>query len=315
MSKPRVSPDINRFMGLFSQLKKRVDDLPETMAELAKADSGLKKLCIGVYFAANNIKEKERWNRKIFDTPECADYPLAWRDYQSRYHKIVFEMGVGDVLALFKPALPSSKPGANNVWKIADLEGRERAASTRAAIDFYEHNIEMLDRLFDQEEHAERIIAGIENWERLRGNIGLDLRRVFRRRALVPFVLIPPKVANREDNPARLSMLQSLQQANDAFIFGSDYAAIALMRSIMEVVLREYYRFSGDDLYELICNSNNLPNGVNKTKLHRLRKLGNYIMHFNKKHGAKFEKMNEAQLEQVVLSHFYMLRSLIEGVK
>ena len=49
-------------------------------------------------------------------------------------------------------------------------------------------------------------------------------------------------------------MLKNLQEAHDAFVFGATYAALALMRSIMEAVLRDHYRADGKDLSERIRN-------------------------------------------------------------
>ena len=40
-------------------------------------------------------------------------------------------------------------------------------------------------------------------------------------------------------------MLTNLQQAHDAFVYGAHYAALALMRSIMEAVLRDHYGAEG----------------------------------------------------------------------
>jgi hypothetical protein len=99
----------------------------------------------------------------------------------------------------------------------------------------------------------EAVEMAIDYWEGLTDEIGFDLAGVFRRRRLVPFVFFPRHIAARHGAPEKTSIYQSLQQAHDAFIFGVPFAALALMRSIMETVLRDHYNAQGNDLSERIC--------------------------------------------------------------
>ena len=105
-----------------------------------------------------------------------------------------------------------------------------------------------------------------------------------RRRAIIPFVLVPRQVAAKHGSAEKLSLLKNLQQAHDAFAFGATYAALALILSIMEALLRDHYDAEGKDLNERIRNARGrLPRGANETALHRLRKLGNAILHLDPK--------------------------------
>jgi Domain of unknown function (DUF4145) len=72
-------------------------------------------------------------------------------------------------------------------------------------------------------------------------------------------VLVPRHVAAKHASANELSFIKNLQQAQEAFIFGTPYAALALMRSIMEAVLRDHYRAQGNDLAERINNARALP--------------------------------------------------------
>jgi hypothetical protein len=105
-------------------------------------------------------------------------------------------------------------------------------------------------------DYDKEFLAGIEDamaaWQRLKHDAGFDLQGVFRRRELVPFVLVPRHVAAKHGSAQALSMLKNLQQAHDAFIFGASLAALALMRSILEAVLRDHYGAEGEDLSERI---------------------------------------------------------------
>ncbi|WP_155889374.1 DUF4145 domain-containing protein [Cucumibacter marinus] len=111
-------------------------------------------------------------------------------------------------------------------------------------------------------------------------------------------------------------MLTNLQQAHDAFVFGAPHAAIALMRSILEAVLRDHYAAKGKDLEERIRNARRrLPPGANEGALHRLRKLANVILHLDRQKDEGLIKMDEVRLEKEVVSLLFVLRALIEGVK
>ena len=82
----------------------------------------------------------------------------------------------------------------------------------------------------------EEVEGGVEAWKSLVDEVGFDLEGVFRRRALVPFINIPSHVAKRHGDET-LSLLTLLQQAHEAFVYGVPFAALALMRAILETVL------------------------------------------------------------------------------
>jgi hypothetical protein len=162
------------------------------------------------------------------------------------------------------------------------------------------------------------IKLAMADWKSLKNETGLDLRGVFRRRALVPFVLFPRHVAAHHGRNDLLSIYQNLRQAHEAFVFGAPFAALALMRSIMEVVLRDHYDSSADDhdlaLYERINNSRKLlPHGANAAALHRLRKVANAVLHLGPEKNEALPRLESIQLEKEILSLFRVLRALIEG--
>ena len=113
-----------------------------------------------------------------------------------------------------------------------------------------------------------------------------------------------------------LSMLQNLQQAHDAFVYGAPYAALALMRSILEAVLRDHYRAEGVDLNERIRNARGrLPRGANDARLHRLRKLANAILHLDREKDEGLPKLDDESLEKEIVSLLFVLRELIEKAR
>jgi hypothetical protein len=160
----------------------------------------------------------------------------------------------------------------------------------------------------------EAIKLAMADWKSLKDEAGLDLRGVFRRRALVPFVLFPRHVASHHGQAEMLSIYQNLRQAHEAFVFGAPFATMALMRSIMEVVLRDHYGANGKDLSERISNSRKLlPRGANEAALHRVRKIANAILHLDNERNEALPKLEPVQLEKEILSLLRVLRALIEG--
>ena len=155
---------------------------------------------------------------------------------------------------------------------------------------------------------AQGIVDGVSEWNRLRQETGFDLEGVFRRRDLVPFVMVPRHVSSHHGEQEGLSLLTNLRQAHEAFVFGVPFAALALMRSILEVVLTMHYRSSGENLEKTIDNVCSLPAGVWKWQLHKMRKLSNDVLHVNKDR-ARLPR----EMERELVLFLDLLRKLIEG--
>jgi hypothetical protein len=77
------------------------------------------------------------------------------------------------------------------------------------------------------EDFRECIEDAMAAWQRLKHDAGFDLQGVFRRRELIPFVLVPRHVAAKHGSAEALSMLKNLQQAHDAFVFGAPFARLS----------------------------------------------------------------------------------------
>lgn len=153
-------------------------------------------------------------------------------------------------------------------------------------------------------------------WVRKSHESGLDLRGILRRRALVPFVHFPRHVSRRLQGGDEPSVYNNLRQAHDAFIFGAPFAALALMRSVMERVLRSNYGASGADLDALIRSAaRRLPPAASAAALDRLRRRANAVLHdretSNDAPAWSRSSVREAELD--MLSLLGVLRNLIEG--
>jgi hypothetical protein len=311
------SLEVAEFMALFAKLKEWSDDDPDGLFDFAAGDESVRKLCIDLWFSARFLKMNERRARRLFATPVDPLFVAGWRDYEERYESVVSSIWISTILPEFAGAPPTRVPKADQEWKIADDEAEQQSSGIGSAI--YWARCEVENDNLDGPEGRDLLRAldeGVTAWERLIGDHGLDLRGVFRRRALVPFVLVPRSIAAKHGSAEKLSMLKNLQQAHDAFVFGASYAALALMRSIMEAVLRDHYRADGKDMNERIQNARRqLPPGANDAALHRLRKRANAILHLDQEKDEGLPELDEVRLEKEIVSLLFVLRALIEGAK
>jgi hypothetical protein len=206
------SSEVVKFMTLFARLKDWSDDAPEDLAEFAASDTSVKDLCVDLSFAADFLKMHER-RARAFAAPVDPAFLSAWRDYEERYESVVS----GVWLSAFLPELDVSElpriPRADLQWDNANDQGKEQAGGIEEAIEFAQINADQKNRWIedDELEFIERIQDGIAAWDRLKQETGFDLRGAFRRRALVPFVLVPRKVAAKQGSAETLSMLKNLQ--------------------------------------------------------------------------------------------------------
>jgi hypothetical protein len=313
------SPEVVKFMIQLARLKDWIDDDPVGLPELASNDEAIAKLCDDLYHAASLLKRNEPRRRQLFAAPVDAKFLTAWRDYEERYESTVVQIFASDFIAdLEEPATePSNATKADFEWEWADDEARSQAGAIQEAIKFAQENADQDWRWDEDQEHfIRRLQDGVAAWDRLKEETGFDLSGVFRRRALIPFVLVPRQVAAKYGSDEKLSMLKNLQHAHDAFVYGATYAALGLMRSIMEAVLRDHYGAKGPELDARINNARGrLPPRVNAEALHRLRRLANAILHLNPEKDEGLPSMDEERLEKEIVSLLFVLRALIEGAK
>jgi hypothetical protein len=275
---------VDRFMMLYARLRDWTDEDPDHVVNLSAEDPDFAALCRAVWNSASELTKAERRERRLFTAPVDPNFVKAWRDYERRYSHVVnaipladlFNVGIDDVLASF----PRAGLGERR-WQLAADKAREATAAIDRVFEFAEHQIRFEEEMdYPSEGFVEEIELGISEWESLTRQAGFDLEGIIRRRELVPFVLIPRHVSRHHGDTEKLSLLTHLQQAHEAFVCGVPFAAIALLRSIMEATLKDHYGAAGKDLEEYISFSG-LALTVKQT-LHKLRQLANDIMHFNK---------------------------------
>jgi hypothetical protein len=306
MSMPKDSPELIKFMASFSKLRGRINDNPTDLGKRAELDDSLKRLCDQVTLAALTLTQDERSHRRLFAAPVDPKFISAWRAYEQRYSSQLAGLFLSGLGLALEDTPMSEHDRIQTNWDNADYEAGEISNAIQTALNFA--NEQATEGWRDlPNDFSENIRDGVSAWKRLANETGFDLRGILRRRDLIPFVLIPRHVSNQYGEGERLSLLTHLQQAHDAFVFGAPFASIALMRAILETILKRHFNSTGRDLKELIDNCPSLPRIASAKTLHRLRNLANDILHFNDE-----QARIPANLESEILLYLYALRSLIE---
>jgi hypothetical protein len=321
MVSDKDSTEVIKFLTLYTKLKDWCDDDPDAIFQLAIGDKEFKGLCIELLRAAELLHASERRHRRLFTAPVDPKFLTAWRDFEARYEHILAANWGAFVFGGERTDLPDkskSSTSADRKWEHADLNAQIAADLIEKAIGYARARAFDQDDLFDLDysmSTEDALEMAINYWEGLTDEIGFDLAGVFRRRRLVPFVFFPRHIAARHGGLEKTSIYKSLQQAHDAFIFGVPFAALALMRSIMETVLCDYYNAQGNDLSERINDvRKNLPSGANEAALHRLRKLANDVLHHSADKDQRLTTLKSLQVEKEIVSLLAVLRALIEGI-
>lgn len=307
MTVGKDSSEVVDFMLRFQQLRSVINDDPSGLVKRASADEALKLLCNELGSAATILSLAEKRQRKLFASPVDPKFIEAWRDYNARFASQIGDIFWSELGLIDSETFIEKQWTLNDRWEMADDDAAEDAAALESALSF------ALDQATDDyrdlgEGFRERIEDADSSWNRLKDEVGFDLRGVFRRRELVPFVLIPRHVAQHHGDGEKLSLLSHLQQAHDAFVLGVHFAALALMRSVLEATLKVHYRARGKDLKERIENCQGLPRGVSEMALHRIRTLANDVLHFEK---GRVDLPSNLEMELLKLLN--ALRALIEG--
>ena len=318
MTALKDSPNVVEFRTLYRQLKERCGERPANLPELCEDSESIRKLSFELLWSGVVMRYSERLRPELYASPVDPDFIREWREFEEFYEPAIDKIFAEELfreLDIDEETVPSQAdriPAMDRVWEDADQDAIELARVMNGAMEFAQAQVNEGEY---PEEVPEIVNDGVTEWESLQVHAGLDLRGVLRRRKLVPFVLVPRQVAARGERTNR--MMKNLQQAHGAFVFGAPYAALTLMRAILEAVLRDHYGAEGAGLDEMIdcVHQQMLPSEAKKPRLHRLRKIANSILHEPQPRNTSIMSTDEKRLEKEIVSLLLVLRALIEGAE
>ncbi|MBM3758421.1 MAG: hypothetical protein FJW38_31165, partial [Acidobacteria bacterium] len=197
-TKNKDSAEVVLFMTAFARLKEWCDDAPEDLKACATADSSIRDLCTKVFDLGNELRRNERRHRALYTAPVDPVFIREWRDFESRYEVVLSELWLADISPYLACSEPVKAAPADAQWINEDDEADFQARGVQESIEFAQFNAVQSHRWDEEQQNFIRhILEGVAAWERLKQDTGFDLRGVFRRRALVPFILVPRRIAAR----------------------------------------------------------------------------------------------------------------------
>ena len=290
--KSNDSKAVIKFMRLFAELKNWVDDDPIDLVSDAIRDESIRDLCDKLSSATDFLEYATTRRKELFAAPVDLTFIAAWHDYKARYEDAVEWISscvFWSVTGLGKEDVPLALAGERpkrqipeERWSHCDTVAAHAIEDMKTAMDFAANQIGEDDR-WDADHHGwvDDVETGIGRWNELTTRIGLDFRGILRRRDLVPFVLVPRKIANQQGSKERTGLLGNLKEAQDAFVSGTLVASVVLLRSTMEIVLKKHFKPFRKDTLEHVIDSINvdLPRGIKEDDLHALRLEANKLLH------------------------------------
>jgi hypothetical protein len=331
------------FIALFNNLKTATGGSPERVLRFYKDSTSIRDALHALhdFLARSDLERRVLHGRKVL-IPRAAGFEDAWNEYYAKWRfKVIrpeFDWDAIDwdaLIANYEPDHPTPPehptPRNERVW-----EGEQVEAELAAMASEPERPDPETDASFDPIRHdgGAAIELGVDRWEfgadgpsgdeaetnscsialgaydYLVETIGLDLHEVFRRWRKVPVVFMPAHVANRYGASEKGSLLQLLDDAVRAYVFGAPAAAIAMCRSALEMVLKRHYghgQWENAKLGNLVFLASKQYDFIKKGSLMPLVKQANRILH----NYGQMERLSE-QEDRTILRFLETVKFLIQ---
>lgn len=328
---PKDDPLVIEFLAAFSRLRDACDDDASDVIRQAAADDSFAKICARACEAYEEIIEIEDDTSEKTIRFVGSEFIKARRLFEDKFR-----------LSAISAAMSLENPEA--VRHLAELErvtGRSldeyarrlKKGFAKDTVD-WEGEDQKANKVRDQVSDAlcyawdtvhnggeapdefdlDNVEEGLERLTWLTNGFGPDVQGLFRRRALTPLTLVPTRISHGDGDQLKVTALTLLDEAQRAFIFGAPFAALTLLRAIVELVLTDHFRISGRDLAEQISKAGKLlPSGVYPNDLHRLRMDANSLLHGRGERQKEAGVKSRMDLELSIAQHLDKIRLLLEG--
>jgi hypothetical protein len=131
-----------KFMSLFASLQDAIGGDHAELMRVIGIDENVKSLCDDVTAAAYPLEMAERSQRRMFATPVDPAFVAAWREYESRYSSLLFQLWMADVLGAPIELDQDSQSGSGSKfesgWEAKASIAREKSDAIEAVFDFAE---------------------------------------------------------------------------------------------------------------------------------------------------------------------------------
>jgi hypothetical protein len=310
------------FLTSFSRLKRYMDGSePSTLGFAASQDESIAD-------AASQLGWSALWLEVAIDRvkaktvkPVDPAFIAAFRDYEENWKESVSTemwrgLGLDDAID-GSPPLPrhanSNQTSAEYNWQLEDSQAAAITNNFETAIGRAVLEAEEDESL--PEAFRDSMIEAGATWDQLKTGQEIDIQGMLRRRQLLPVTFVSQKFVDQ----ARPELLENFTEARNAFIGGAPKAALSMLRSVLEIGLRDFLPKVGQypDLSALINAADKflvLPKNANRTLLHFIRSEANSALHGSDSNGfsALKSKSRSAEIEIELVRLFKVIRALVE---
>jgi hypothetical protein len=272
-----VSAEVAMFLTNFAELENLCNNAPKDIINISSTNQSILELCEKLYSIVVAMREAELSAPYAFSFPSNPEFKKKWRIYEEDYEEEIFWTLLRSQKEYIN--VPTNCMNPNLRWLHAEVVSQNYSLPIHELFFVAASSPDTIKEI--SQSHGilknETTVSAAEAWDALTEQCGLDPILTLRRRQLLPFVIAPRR--RDGDNVKTRKLLKNLEDAQRAFVFGATLAAIVMMRSHMEAVLRDHYCTKGADLEQLIDNTTNLPAGITTDKLHEIRLIANKLAH------------------------------------
>lgn len=303
----------NKFDRKFKELERRTGGDPSRIEWLVRNCPDVRCLVGTLYFW------HAEFSAHLIDRTHVEAYPWfisRYREYRERYFPRI--QAVYGRLSL--EALVQDEVNGIPAEEILYPEGPRADSETR--FQYFMPGIrgeaEAIELVFhwaynmsDGSAHEEELVRGVEAWEYFTETIGIDLAGIEERWAKLPRAIVPMSASAAPGDQRKARLLDLLDNASKAYVFGLPAAAVAICRAVCELVLKTYYvegEAVGDSLIrEVIPLAERRYEWLVALDLKRYVRFTNTIMH----EGARPAAMSEVE-DETVRQFLETIKTLIE---
>jgi hypothetical protein len=169
------------FLDLFGQLRTQVHNDPSDLEEKAAKNDSLRRLCLDVLTASEPFEFSESRARRRFVRPVNPVFIEAWRAFEADYHGPLGRIWLAesglDLDKLFEGSERIERSATDDQGYLAEEKKQSQGIGT-----VFEIISEQLDHPEGRfpEALADELTTGIQAWEKLTREYGLDVEGIFR---------------------------------------------------------------------------------------------------------------------------------------
>ena len=304
----------NYFEKKVKELVQRTNDDPSRLQFLIDNSAEMRRLIGAIYFSASEFDTYVK-SRAYLAVPTW--FLQTYRDYERRYAEEISRtygrlhlrvtLDGDEVPGISAEEIAKPDPNRPKLPSKTDWVPATDLIETEA----FEFLLRWAWEMHDSSDHAENLRAGLDAWDHFESEVGINLDEIELRWLKLPRILIPRRPGSMGNPGARGALLDLLNDAVRAYMFGAPAAAIAMCRAICEMVLKELYLGNGNGRApqggKLILLAERQFEAVRKLRLRHHTDLANRVLHDLGRAEAP-----GSDLDKAVVDFLATLKTLIE---